>query len=88
MNQQVARRCYIASLRNYDLEEVKTDPEAPRKSKTPHECQMINSTLLEVGQHDECRLELELELKDFRIHRGDDDRTICIGTNLELSDKA
>ena len=35
---QVIRRCYIASLRNCNLEEVKIDLEAPRKSKTPHEC--------------------------------------------------
>ena len=49
---------------------------------------MIDSTLLEVGRHDEHRPELGSELEDFRIYGDDDDQTICIRVNLDPSDKA
>ena len=49
---------------------------------------MIDSTLLEVRQHDERRPEFGLKLEDFRIHGDEDDRTVRIGNDLESSDKA
>ena len=49
---------------------------------------MIDSSLLEVSQHNECRLKPRLELEDFRIHGDNDDRKIRIRANLKPSDKA
>ena len=63
----------MASLRGYD-QEIKPDPESQRKSKTPNECQMmIDSSLLERGQHNERRPKPGSELGDFKIY-GDDDK--------------
>ena len=49
---------------------------------------MIDSSLLEMGQHDERRPEPESELEDFKIYGDDDDQVIRIGANLEPNDKA
>ena len=49
---------------------------------------MIDSTLLEVRQHNECKLKPGLELEDFRIHRDDDDQIVRIGVDLDPSNKA
>ena len=73
----------MASLRSYD-QEIKPDLKAQRNRKTPNKCQMIDSSLLEVDQHNERRRKPRLELKDFKIHKDNDDRTIRIGANLKL----
>ena len=86
VNQQVVRWCYIASLHGYNPKE-KLDQETPRKNKILHECQMINSTLLEVEWQDWWRLEPKSKLEDFKIYGDDNDRKDRIEANLEPSDK-
>ena len=77
----------MASLHSCN-QEVKPSPEDQRKSKTLHECQVINFSPLEVGQRDKLRPEPGSELKDFRIYEDDDDRTIHIKADQEPRDKA
>ena len=77
----------MASLYGYD-QEIKPDPKSQRKSKTPNECQMIDSSLLKIDQCDECKPKPRSELEDFKIYGDDDDRVIRIGVDLEPKDKA
>ena len=85
-DQQVARRCYIVSLDGYNSNE-KINQENSRKSKTPHECQMIDSTLLEVERQDSRRPEPGSELEDYKIYGDDDSRTVRIGADLTPNNK-
>ena len=49
---------------------------------------MIDSMFLDVGWHDECKPKPRSKLEDFKIYGDDDDRIVCIGVDLDPSDKA
>ena len=76
----------MANLCDCNLKETKNDKKGSN-NKPPHEYQMIDSTLLNIGHQDEHRLELRSEVEDFRIYENNDDWIICIEVNMDPSNK-